>query len=86
MKNRRNTRRGRAKRWARETWAQPWPKCTWLRLRGTEIRVAPEKWYAGGTGRWAVMVDGGRGMWPLRFYRDRRAAMKAAEHLARSRR
>lgn len=71
MKNKRNTRRGRAKRWTRSTIC-----CSRVlrRLRGTSIMV----WCRHGGGEWSVFGS--------KFGADfatRRDAMRAAEHLAR---
>lgn len=74
MKNRRNTRRGRAKRWSHDGGG------CW-KLRGLRM---PETSSAYGGG-WNLMFFTFR-RWQIRWFPNRAAAMRAAEHLARGRR
>lgn len=77
MRNRRNTRRGRAKRWA-----GPTPMGTPLRGFGRSVWV----WRHEGSGvrRWVVIAFNYRKDVARRFYfASRTAARIAAEHLAR---
>lgn len=80
MKNKRNTRRGRAKRWARP----PVGETMW-ELRRTDISACPS---LSRPGAWVVCgvqnyFDTGR--FVVCAAHSRAAAMRAAEHLARRR-
>lgn len=74
MNNKRNTRRGRAKRWrALRLWPMSYV------LRGTGVGAESD----GETGWWAVVGPPFRAGSPYwSFHESRAAAMKAAEHLA----
>lgn len=76
MKNKRNTRRGRAKRWACAR--QPGLPVAWYRLRGTRWRVEESDKC---DGRWLVFRR--TGVSGFYEFTSRAAAMRAAEHLAR---
>lgn len=73
QKNKRNTRRGRAKRWGRRWLCSHCPIYT---MRGTGAEV----WRGHCSGQWHVDDDP---FGPV--FASRAAAMRAAEHLARRR-
>ena len=77
MRNKRNTRRGRAKRW------QLWCDGTWLHRH-----VHGESWLIVGvtfSREWKVILKTNGGDSVSRFFASRAAAMRAAEYLARGR-
>lgn len=80
MKNRRNTRRGRAKRWTRR-WGTD-RRTRWC-LRGTDVFVMSAPIFCGEWGTFDMGADIGQS--PTIYAPSRAAAMRAAEHLARQR-
>ena len=75
QRNKRNTRRGRAKRWRNIPEVGLW----WVPFaRGDRIRVCKTR-----RGRWACNAFSACGV--ILYFQTRAAAMRAAEHLARGR-
>lgn len=70
-RSRRQTRRGRAKRW------------TGGRMRGLRIRVCPMPARSGHAGMWRVLVNSGRGYRLAAFVPSKASASQIAEHWAR---